>query len=159
MNNARGIQYEGRIEKFLEAIWRKRNGYAFIGTKSKTGVWRDHAVDLRNGLRGLTRILLKYSRQDYDLYFTPNRFSKPFRKKEYGLPTNLGWCDIDLADPEEFRPLPSIVIRTSPGSYQGIWKWDKIVSVQEAGVYCHALIYRHGGDPGGWSIAKYVCLP
>ena len=81
------------------------------------------------------------------------------RKKEYGLPTDLGWCDIDLANPDEFRPLPSILLRTSPGRYQGIWKWNKTLSVSVAEAYSHALTYRFGGDPGGWSITKYLRLP
>lgn len=154
------VSYRVKAHAFLNSIWIVKKGHAFIGTKSrKTGAWRDHPIDMRNGLRDVTRTLLQYSREDYDLYFTPNRFSKPVRKKEFGLPTDLGWCDIDQADPEEFRPLPSIVIRTSPGSYQGIWKWDKCVSPAKAEAYSHALTYRYGGDPGGWSITKYLRLP
>lgn len=142
--------YRLRASSFLNEIWAERGGFAFIGTKSKeSGTWRDHSIDLKKGFSDLERILGAYSRNVYDLYFTPNRFSKPVRKKEFGLPTDLGWCDIDLADPEDFRPLPSIVIRTSPGSYQGIWKWDKFVSPAKAEAYSHALTYRYGGDPGG----------
>jgi hypothetical protein len=146
--------------EFLNHLWGGHEGYAFVGTKcKKTGHWRDHPIDLCKDLRELKRVLRAFSRDSYDLYFTPNTFSKPLRRKEFSLPTDLGWCDIDLADPDEFRPLPSILIRTSPGRYQGIWKWNKTLSVSKAEAYSHALTYRFGGDPGGWSITKYLRLP
>lgn len=152
--------YKHRIENFLDAVWQGREGFTFIGTKSKeNGHWRDHPIELRKGLRDVNRVLKAYPRDSYDLYFTPNSFSKPVRRKEFGLPTDLGWCDIDLADPDKFRPLPSILLRTSPERYQGIWKWNKTLSVSKAEAYSHALTYRFGGDPGGWSITKYLRLP
>ena len=145
---------------FLEALWSRSGGYSFIGTKcKKTGRWRDHPIDLRKGLRDAKRVLLEFPREEFDVYFTPNTFSKPTRKKEFGLRTDLAWCDIDAAPPGRFKPPPSILLKTSPGRYQGIWKWDKLYEATQAEAYSHALTYRFGGDPGGWSITKYLRLP
>jgi hypothetical protein len=152
--------YVSKVLKFLSSLWTSERGYTFIGTKDVASQrWRDHPIDLRHGLRDAERILHQYPRDEYDLYFTPNRFSEPRRKREFGLLTDLGWCDIDAAPPDQFVPSPSILMRTSPGRYQGIWKWDKTHSATRAEAYSHALTYRFGGDPGGWSVTKYLRLP
>lgn len=153
-------RYTRRATEFLAAVWPTGNGFSFIGTKDGCdGRWQEHPIRLRNATRDIQEVLEKYPRENFDLYFCPNPFAKPVRRKENALPTHWGWCDIDAANPKKCWPRPSIILRTSPGRYQGLWLWDKLIRPERAERYSHALTYRFGGDPNGWSITKYLRLP
>ena len=145
---------------FLLGIWEGSEGYGFMAAKkASTGRWIELPIDLRQADKAVRESLETYSRELYDLYFCPNTFTRPKRTAEYAHKTRWGWCDIDAADPARFRPRASILLRTSPGRYQGLWLWDKCEPPRLAEGYSHALTYRHGGDAGGWSITKYLRLP
>ena len=74
----------------------------------------------------------------------------------YALPTPFAHCDIDLGDPAAFEPPPTILTETSPGRYQGIWEFVDAVEPKVAESVSRALTRRYGGDPGGWSITKFL---
>ncbi|MGJ8529393.1 hypothetical protein [Maritalea sp.] len=133
--------------------------YTFLAFKEvTTGKWVEHAVEAGGALNEVTKLLTKHSRYDYDQYFCPNPFSKPWRKRQFALPTRFSWCDIDDGDPEEFDPLPSLVWETSPDRTQGLWSLDQTLAVGEAEQYSKALAYHHGGDKNGWSATKMLRL-
>ena len=123
-----------------------------------TGKWIEHAIKSSASLPEVPDLLHEFNRWDYDQYFCPNPFSKPRRKKQYALPTRFGWCDMDESDPEEYDPWASLVWRTSPKRYQGIWLWDRLHKASEAEQFSKALTYRHGGDHNGWTCTKMLRL-
>jgi len=103
--------------------------------------------------------LERFSRHDWDQYFSPNLYRSPSRKLEEVRSTRLGWCDVDDADPYAFVPSPSVVWQTSPGRTQALWFWDVYHSPKRAAAYSKALTYRHGGDKGGSAPNKLLRLP
>ena len=124
----------------------------------RTGKWHEHAIEWPANHLEMGQLLERYSRWDYDLYFCPNPFSEPRRKREYALPTRFAWCDIDDSNPEDYEPQPSLLWQTSPDRFQALWSWDTYHKPDEAERFSKALAYRHGGDRNGWTITKMLRL-
>lgn len=162
--------YEDDYDVFCSQLWlltdvfgpdRKtpRKSFVFLAFRcARSGKWREHAIQWPADHLKIGQLLQRYSRWDYDMYFCPNSFSKPRRKREYALPTRFAWCDIDDSPPEDYEPHPSLLWKTSPGRFQGLWSWDKYHEPDEAEQFSKGLAYRHGGDRNGWTITKMLRL-
>lgn len=150
--------------RLLEEIWtrpRHLNQPLFINLcfrKKASTKMRDRFFDIGN-TTAIRAILLRYDRNSFDQYFSPNIYSRPRRKSDGVLMTQLGWCDVDKADPFAFEPKPSVVWQTSPGNTQALWFWDRLHPPSEAQTFSKALAYRHGGDKGGNAPNKLLRLP
>jgi hypothetical protein len=51
------------------------------------------------------------------------------------------------------------LIETSPGRFQGIWKFEGRAKAADAELYSKALAYNFGADKNGWSATKYLRIP
>jgi hypothetical protein len=146
---------------FLEDVWAgaPRGSFCFLASSRPDGTgWQERVIKAERMGLGLSTFLSRRSRWDYNLYFCANAFSRPLRRKEFALPTSIGWCDMDASDPDAYEPAPSVVWETSPRRYQGLWLWDKQHDPQTAEAFSRALAERHGGDMG-WSITKVLRIP
>lgn len=145
---------------FVMDLWADydSNAYTFIGTR-RGERWRDHAIRGDDRLGQITRLFERHSPDRFDIYFCPNAFSEPHRRAEHALPSRYAHCDIDQADPLGYDPQPNILWETSPGRFQGIWIWGEAADRKIAEQYSHALVYKDGGDKGGWSITKMLRAP
>ena len=147
--------------KFLKRLWKNhKEGYVFLAVRNPvTGQWKEQAFALPYAWRPIREFQQKYSSEEFDWYYCPNPFIQPKRLARYALPTPYAWCDIDEADPLEFEPQPTTLVRTSRGRYQGIWQFKKCFDPRDAERYSRELAYEWGGDRGGWSITKMLRLP
>lgn len=146
------------IADFLGRLWQyEDSAYTFIGTRIGDQ-WQDHPI-AGNRRKRIREILVEHSPRQYDLYFCPNAFRKPMRRKQYALPTRYAWCDIDDADLSRYDPQPNILWRTSPGRHQGMWIWPSEAPGEIAEQYSRNIVYKDGGDTGGWSVTKFLRLP
>lgn len=146
---------------FLSCIWSgtARRSFCFLASSRPDGTgWQEYVVRADKIGLDVSSFLIRRSRWDFNLYFCPNTFSRPIRKKEYALPTSVGWCDMDSSDPGSYVPAPSLVWETSPRRYQALWLWAKSYRPQDAEQLAKKLAYRHGGDTG-WSITKVLRIP
>ncbi len=130
--------------------------FAFRHRKTKNFVEQPKQI---SGLVKFCCLLEKYNRWDWDQYFCPNMFFEPRRKKEFARDSRLAWCDVDEADPYEFKPHPSIILKTSPERTQALWVWNKKYAPERAEAYSRSLTYRHHGDKNGWPINKLLRIP
>jgi hypothetical protein len=124
-----------------------------------SGQWIERAFALPYTPREVVEFQSKYDPEKYHYYYCPNAFSRPKRLAQFALPTPYAWCDIDEADPLQFEPQPTILIRTSQGRYQGIWQFEMPLDAKKAEQYSRQLAYQWGGDRGGWSVTKMLRLP
>lgn len=146
------------IADFLIRLWQyEDSAYTFIGTRFGDR-WQDHPIT-GNRRKRIREILTAHSPRQYDIYFCPNAFRKPIRRKQYALPTRYAWCDIDDADLSQYDPQPNILWRTSPGRHQGLWIWPDRAPGGIAEQYSRNIVYKDGGDTGGWSVTKFLRLP
>jgi hypothetical protein len=148
--------------RFLDLIWDLRKGTFFFlaarDPKSERWIERPIAGDT-NVEREIRKFLGDHPRSSFDLYYCPNAFSTDRRIAVNATSTRVAWCDIDHADPERFRPRPTITIETSPGRTQGLWLFERFNSASRATAVSRSLTYEFGGDRGGWSVTKMLRLP
>lgn len=144
---------------FLDEIWRyPKSAYTFIGIMKHGKDWVERRVkgDRR---KYVADILDEFPPEKHNIYFCPNAFDRISRKTEYALPTHYAWCDIDDTDPNRYKPKPNILWETSPGRFQGIWIWQETAEGEIAEQYSRNIVYKDGGDLGGWSITKMLRVP
>lgn len=147
------------IFDFLNEIWDFDDElYSFLCTRDRSGGgWREHVIqgDRTQRVEGL---LKAFSPEKFDWYFCPNHFSEPKRQRASALPTRYAWADIDDADPARFMPQPTMLWKTSPGRFQGLWLSNRLLSVNEAEGASKGLWKAFGGDCA-WSITKVLRVP
>lgn len=97
---------------------------------------------------------------DGDLYFTPNLFSRPRRRKELVLPSRWLYADLDQVDPHTIDdPQPTIAWESSPGRYQCLWLLDRALEPQQHSDTNKRLTYLVGADKGGWDLTQVLRIP
>lgn len=97
-----------------------------------------------------------------NVWFCPTLLSKAERKKEYCLPTNLVWADLDECDPDSVNPKPPVVLETSPGRFQALWRLDQTIDPFLAENYSKRIAYgnaKNGADPSGWDLTQLLRVP
>jgi hypothetical protein len=145
------------LARAVRRIWRRHpRGHVFLATR-RDGQWVERSFPIDGD--GVEDFFSRYSHRLHDLYYCPNAFSRKRRLGMFALPTPYAHCDIDAADPDAFKPPPTILISTSPGRHQGIWEFATTVEPKVAEAVSRALTRRYGGDPGGWSATKMLRIP
>ncbi|SLK07505.1 DNA-primase RepB domain-containing protein [Novosphingobium mathurense] len=145
--------------RFVADLWSyPPDAFTFIGTR-RGDRWRDHAIQGDDRGEQVVEILAAHSPDRFDIYFCPNAFAEPHRHTEFALPSRYAHCDIDKTDPAGYDPQPNILWETSPDRFQGIWIWNKNADGMIAEQYSKAIVYKQGGDKGGWSITKMLRIP
>jgi hypothetical protein len=143
---------------FLTTLWSGYHETAYTFLSTRDGRWINHAI---RGDRAsqIVEFLQKFPPELFDIYFCPNAFDARRLLEDHALPTRYAWCDIDNADPRGYDPAPNILWQTSPGRFQAIWIWDKKQPGQLAAASSRGIVYKDGGDKGGWAVTKLLRLP
>lgn len=148
-------------EKLLGVVWGDRKGYVFLPYKDAFSEGYP-----QRGWHETQGLPYKGSPPDLDAlpphsdhYFCPVVFSHPKRKKEYALPTNLLWSDLDAVHPNSCRLRPSVAWESSPGRYQALWFLDRDIEPDEAAQLSKRIAYGDGADKGGWDLTQVLRIP
>lgn len=150
---------EGNPHKFLSTIWGKRQGYVFLPFKDLNKVWHNQDGKAAIPYDGRETPLPDIEGFKGDIYFCPLVFSEKQRKKEYALPTNLLWADLDPVHPDKCAIRPSIAWESSPGRYQALWILNREIPAEEAAQLSKRIAYRDGADRGGWDVTQVLRIP
>ena len=145
-----------QIQRLLTAVWGSRQGYVFLPYKDTTDSRKWHEVPgvLWNGSN-----VPSLDDHKSDLYFCPVLFSRSTRQKEFALPTNILWADLDPVHPNNCRLKPSISWESSPGRYQALWFLTTEVPAEEAAQLSKRIAYADGGDKSGWDVTQVLRIP
>lgn len=147
----------GPSHQFLSAIWGNRSGYVFLPFKDLERRWNEATAIPYDGSTDVLPDDLENFRGD--LYFCPQLFSKPKRRKEYALPTNLLWSDLDPVHPSKLKIKPSIAWESSPGRYQAIWILSREIPADKAAELSRRIAFAEGADKGGWDVTQVLRVP
>src|SRR6185295_3143239 len=119
---------QGRgVETFLSAIWGNTKGFVFLPYKDLERNWHETPGIAFDGSS-----VPDVGTERGDWYFCPVVFSKPRRIKEFALPTNVLWADLDPVHPDQCRLKPSIAWESSPGRYQALWFLTGTIAAEDA---------------------------
>ena len=97
-----------------------------------------------------------------NVWFCVNLLSKPERKKENCLPTNLVWSDLDECNPRILNPIPQCLIESSPERFQAIWRIDEKLDPKIVEDYSKRIAYKYspnGSDKSGWDLTQLLRVP
>lgn len=98
--------------------------------------------------------------QNSDLYYTPNTFSEPQRRREYVLPPRYLYADLDSVPPSEISsPRPQIAVQSSPGRFQALWRLTRPIDPKKHETFNQRLTYATGADKGGWDLTQVLRIP
>lgn len=151
------------LSDVLRSIWAKQaNGkkpYFCISTK-RVGddQWKDHLFKWPN-LTELEDILSLHPTKKFNLYFCPLPFSRPHRRREYVMGSNMLWADIDNTNPKKMAIPPHILWESSPGRWAGLWLTERWLEVGELEDYNKRMTYGTESDKAGWDITQVLRIP
>jgi hypothetical protein len=146
---------------FLVEVWSKQGqGFGFVSLRRTDLSWYDKALKVPDDF---TTDLELPDRDEGDLYFTPNLFSRPRRRKELMLPSRWLYADLDTVDPIRIEvddwPRPTVAWESSPKRYQCLWLLDRKLTLAEHSQVNKQLTYAVGADKGGWDATQVLRLP
>jgi ribosomal protein S25 len=95
----------------------------------------------------------------HNIWYAVSLFEHAERKKEYALPNNIVWADLDFVHPESLDIRPSVALKTSNEKYQALWRLEQDVSWEVAQEYSKRLAYKVGADKSGWDATQLLRVP
>lgn len=144
--------------QFLDNVWLAQGvtGYGFVCIKNLQH-WEDIPVLVTPEEVGPLPLVPR----DADVYFTPNLFGQPQRRKEYMLDSCWLYADLDKVDPYELpRDVrPTVAWESSPGRYQGLWELPKELTCESHSRINKQLTYHLGADHSGWDATQVLRIP
>lgn len=151
--------------KFFELLFEGNEGYVCIATtladlpkasfKQRFFSWPSEYNKMENFILSVEK--------KHNVYFCVNLLSNRERKKVNCLPTKLLWSDLDTAPLNENSKLekipPPILIETSPGRHQAIWRASTELPPYQAEDYSRRIAYYVGADASGWDLTQLLRVP
>lgn len=144
---------------FLKRVWRAQGstGFVYLTWFDEDHDWHDQSYRIRNGrVRGLDALPAVN-----DLYFAPNVYSEPRRRKELTLSGRWLYADLDEADPRALPGYlePSIAWQTSKDRYQCMWQLSERLAPDKLAELNQKVTYFTEADRGGWHLTKVLRVP
>jgi hypothetical protein len=143
-------------DAFLNYVWGfQPRGWVFLARRLSS-LWQELPVDLK--ISPEVALRKKYLNRG-DLYFCPNVFRGPQRRKQLTLPSRLMYQDLDESDPRELPLEPELWWETSPDRFQAVWVLDQAVEPVELAQLNRALNRACHADPGTWNLTRLLRVP
>lgn len=150
-------------EEFFRYLFGEKKGWLCIGTESSVeGDYKQRFFQWPlESSQLLTHINKEKSKKN--VWFCVNLLNRKSRRKEDKpwIPGNLLWADLDDCHPDIIKPRPQLVIESSPGRYQAIWRIDEDLDPQIAEDYSRRIYgeYEANGVDSGWALGKLLRVP
>jgi len=157
-------------EQFFALLWGQREGYVMVASYTEADRIAKNAKGWRE--KGFwwpdeQRKMLTYidaEAHGRHVWFTPLLYDKPHRGKDDVSIADIVWADLDEVHPDSVTPSAPIVIESSPGRFQAIWRLDveEPIPAGLASSYSRRIAeqYKHlGADTGGSDLAQLLRVP
>lgn len=148
--------------QFFDTLFSNREGYVCVATsdprapqsrfEQKFFEWPKQSIALEN-------FILNTEDRKFNIYFCVNLLEKQERKKQWVLPQDFLWADLDAVDPTVLNPPPQILIESSPGRWQGIWLLTLELEPSLIEQYTKRIAYGMGADKSGWDLTQLIRVP
>jgi hypothetical protein len=97
-----------------------------------------------------------------EVYYCPHLLNAKQRKKENVAEAVAAWADLDECPPDALRVTPTIVVQSSHGRFQALWKFKEPVPAADAEDISKRIAYAHaeeGADTSGWDLTQLLRVP
>lgn len=148
---------------FFRFVFGERVGYICIGSESSIkGDFKQRFFQWPLEESELLTYVDRQHQTNRNVWFGINLLTTKARKKEYcKIEQNVVWADLDECDPDTMEPLPQLVIESSPGRFQAIWRVDEELDPTIAEDYSRKIYgrYKDNGVDDGWFLTKLLRIP
>lgn len=144
---------------FFTTIFNDSTGYLALANKPKVGDFTQGFFQYPSQLDAAVKWIGDREDGNTDLYFCPMLFGKKERRSEHVTVCPVLWGDLDTAKPEAFEPVPQVVLESSPGRWQALWRLNTPAPPQEAAQASRRLAYAFGADLSGWDLTQLLRIP
>jgi hypothetical protein len=147
--------------KFFELLFEDKEGLLCIATthpEAPKATFRQSFWEWPTDIINVENFILK-KEKDHNVYFCVNLLNRRERKKDFCLPTNLLWADLDDVNPMSLLIPPPIVIQSSLGRYQSLWRLTTELPPYQAEDYSRRIAYTMGADRSGWDLTQLLRVP
>lgn len=149
---------------FLRVIWDRPGWHTLcLGRKDLSRpTFSEHWFRLPTDAAKLDTFLNAESTGQHDVYYSPVSYGQSKRIKAFASDTAWLWSDLDTATPEQFPtdvPKPTVVLESSPGRFQALWRLTQRASTYEVESINKGLAYKLGADRNGWDYTQLLRVP
>lgn len=154
----------GLLTDFFTTLYSHDEGYVVICTMkapAKRDTFREQFFEWPAKKSDMLDYIEKVA-NTHNVYFCVNVMSVPRRLKENAIPQNLVWADLDTCRPDKLEVPPQVVVESSPGRYQAIWRLDRKVDPLLAENYSKRIAYHYadqGADKSGHDLTQLLRVP
>jgi len=142
---------------FLKLVWNGQEGFVFLPRKAKR--WSEgSAFEWPQDADKIEAHIERHSSKA-DLYYTPNTFSQPDRRREYVKNPHWLYADLDTVSPSKLAVRPQLAVQSSPGRFQSLWRLARAIDPGKHETYNQRLTYATGADRGGWDLTQVLRIP
>lgn len=147
---------------FFRQVFGTGDGYACIAVHdpTKTGMnekffkWPEQNVDVLDFLETIPAAR--------NVYYCPQLFEEPKRRKELVSVTSCAWADLDTCHPDNLDLKPSVTIESSRGRYQAVWSFETPQEPEIGEDVSRRIAYKFkdkGCDTSGWDLTQLLRVP
>jgi hypothetical protein len=153
---------EEKLTTFFRLVFGEHKGYMALAFLSRNKAeFREEFYQYPVQLPSIVATIIRNSRA-HNVYFCPHLFNTTARKKEHVSVVPSAWADLDACPPDKLLIKPTIVVQSSPGRYQAIWRFDDVVDPEDAEGISKKIAYYHqpsGADISGWDLTQLLRVP
>lgn len=149
--------------QFFDYLFEDRSGFLSVAysPKKNKNEFKERWFNWPEQREGMGAFIEEI-KQNNNVWFSVNQFKRPKRAREYALPTNLVWADLDYCNPAQITPAPQCRIESSPHKYQAFWRLDEQIPPEDAQTLSKRIAYAYadeGVDKSGWDIEQLLRVP
>ena len=150
-------------EKFFDLIFGDNEGFVCIATRQahQKETFKQNFFKWPEQKNNISAFLDQATHRK-DVWYCPSLLERAERKKEFCLPSDLVYADLDDCDPKNISPTPTIVIETSPNRFQALWQLEQKVEPYLQEDFNKRIAYKYadnGADPSGWDLTQLLRVP
>lgn len=150
------------LKIFFSTIFENAPGFICIARRSvEDKQFKEQFFQLPDDLDRIVAYVQRYAPSD-NLWYCPHTFHNTKRQKQYVESCPTAWADLDTCHPSMLLVEPSIIIESSPGRYQALWRFDEAIDGLDAESISRRIAYYHekdGCDRSGWDLTQLLRVP
>ena len=148
--------------QFFELLFDDLEGYLCIASATPMKEnFRQHFFKWPSEKQAMVQFVAKQETQQ-NIWFCVNLLKKKERTKNQTIAHNLVWADLDACDPDDVSPKPQVVMESSPGRFQALWRVDENMPPDMAEDFSKRMAYAYasnGTDLTGWDLTQLLRVP
>lgn len=152
-----------RRKDFFRLVFGNESGYVCIAYKSHIDrEMREDFFHYPEQLDDMCENIDTVAKTLTHVYFCPQLLSTRKRTKGFVSKCTVLWSDLDRCNPQALQVHASIVVQTSAGRWQALWRLEESLAPDVAEELSRRIAYFHaeqGADKSGWDLTQLLRVP